>query len=250
LLKVAAKERGFMAQHNTNLDEFQRTIGYQFNNVEMLKNALTHSSYANEVKLKKVSDNERLEFLGDAVLELTSSDYIYRNYQMNEGEMTRLRASIVCEPTLAMCARSFGLDHYIMLGRGEELTGGRKRDSIISDACEALIGSIYLDGGFASAKEFIEKFILNDLDNKQLFYDSKTILQEVVQACGLDMEYHDISEAGPEHDKTFIIGAKCSDLFDIQASGHTKKAAQQEAAYKALLLLKEKGIDINPKGKK
>ncbi len=200
--------------------------------------------------MKKVSNNERLEFLGDAVLELTSSDYIYRNNQMSEGEMSRLRASIVCEPTLAMCARSFGLEKYIMLGKGEELTGGRERDSIISDACEALIGSIYIDGGFANAKEFIEKFILNDLENKKLFYDSKTILQEVVQAHGLDVEYEQISEVGPEHDKTFVVSAKCSDLFHVQASGHTKKAAQQKAAYEALLLLKKRNIDIKPKGKK
>ncbi|MCI8427667.1 MAG: ribonuclease III [Lachnospira sp.] len=239
-----------MPQHNTNLDEFQNRIGYQFNDINMLKNALTHSSYANEIKLKKVSNNERLEFLGDAVLELTSSDYIYRNNQMSEGEMSRLRASIVCEPTLAMCARSFGLEKYIMLGKGEELTGGRERDSIISDACEALIGSIYIDGGFANAKEFIEKFILNDLENKKLFYDSKTILQEVVQAHGLDVEYEQISEVGPEHDKTFVVSAKCSDLFHVQASGHTKKAAQQKAAYEALLLLKKRNIDIKPKGKK
>ena len=239
-----------MPQHNTNLDEFQNRIGYQFNDINMLKNALTHSSYANEIKLKKVSNNERLEFLGDAVLELTSSDYIYRNNQMSEGEMSRLRASIVCEPTLAMCARSFGLEKYIMLGKGEELTGGRERDSIISDACEALIGSIYIDGGFANAKEFIEKFILNDLENKKLFYDSKTILQEVVQAHGLDVEYEQISEVGPEHDKTFVVSAKCSDLFHVQASGHTKKAAQQKAAYEALLLLKKRNIDIKPKWKK
>ena len=239
-----------MPQHNTNLDEFQNRIGDQFNDINMLKNALTHSSYANEIKLKKVSNNERLEFLGDAVLELTSSDYIYRNNQMSEGEMSRLRASIVCEPTLAMCARSFGLEKYIMLGKGEELTGGRERDSIISDACEALIGSIYIDGGFANAKEFIEKFILNDLENKKLFYDSKTILQEVVQAHGLDVEYEQISEVGPEHDKTFVVSAKCSDLFHVQASGHTKKAAQQKAAYEALLLLKKRNIDIKPKGKK
>lgn len=243
-------ERSKMPQHNTNLDEFQYRIGYQFNDINMLKNALTHSSYANEIKLKKVSNNERLEFLGDAVLELTSSDYIYRNNQMSEGEMSRLRASIVCEPTLAMCARSFGLEKYIMLGKGEELTGGRERDSIISDACEALIGSIYIDGGFANAKEFIEKFILNDLENKKLFYDSKTILQEVVQARGLDVEYEQISEVGPEHDKTFVVSAKCSDLFHVQASGHTKKAAQQKAAYEALLLLKKRNIDIKPKGKK
>jgi ribonuclease-3 len=162
---------------NNNLNELMDKIGYRFKDISLLKNALTHSSYANEKKSLKVKDNERLEFLGDAVLELSSSDFIFKNYKMDEGRMTRLRASIVCEPTLALCAREFGFEQYIKLGKGEELTGGRKRDSIVSDALEALIGAIYLDSDFANAKEFVLKFILNDLDNKQLFFDSKTILQ-------------------------------------------------------------------------
>ena len=176
--------------YNKNLSELMDKINYQFKDINLLKNALTHSSYANEKTIKKYKDNERLEFLGDAVLELTSSDYIYKNYSnMNEGQMTRLRASIVCEPTLAICARAIGIDNFIMLGKGEELTGGRKRDSIVSDACEAVIGAIYLDGGFANAKEFVKSFILNDLESKQLFYDSKTILQEVVQAAHKEVVY-------------------------------------------------------------
>ncbi len=239
-----------MAVHDTDLAKFQKSIGYSFNDIALLKNALTHSSYANEIKLKKVKDNERLEFLGDAVLELTSSDYIYRNNpDMDEGKMTRLRASIVCEPTLALCARAIELDKYIMLGRGEELTGGRKRDSIVSDACEALIGAIYLDGGFANAKEFIESFILNDLENKQLFFDSKTILQEIVQAQGKEIEYKLLAEEGPEHDKIFVAEAYVDGMFRITGEGHNKKAAQQKAAYNALMLLKNNGTDINPKGK-
>lgn len=233
-------ERSKMPQHNTNLDEFQNRIGYQFNDINMLKNALTHSSYANEIKLKKVSNNERLEFLGDAVLELTSSDYIYRNNQMSEGEMSRLRASIVCEPTLAMCARSFGLEKYIMLGKGEELTGGRERDSIISDACEALIGSIYIDGGFANAKEFIEKFILNDLENKKLFYDSKTILQEIVQAMGdRPLTYELLREEGPDHNKIFEARAVVGEEEVGRGTGRTKKAAESMAAYRGILRLKK-----------
>ncbi len=239
-----------MAVHDTDLAKFQKSIGYSFNDIALLKNALTHSSYANEIKLKKVKDNERLEFLGDAVLELTSSDYIYRNNpDMDEGKMTRLRASIVCEPTLALCARAIELDKYIMLGKGEELTGGRKRDSIVSDACEALIGAIYLDGGFANAKEFIESFILNDLENKQLFFDSKTILQEIVQAQGKEIEYKLLAEEGPEHDKIFVAEAYVDGMFRITGEGHNKKAAQQKAAYNALMLLKNNGTDINPKGK-
>ena len=237
-------------KHNTDLDGFQKIIQYQFNNIGLLKNALTHSSYANEKKTGNYKDNERLEFLGDAVLELTSSEFIYTgNHDMNEGKMTRLRASIVCEPTLAMCARQIHLQEYIMLGKGEDLTGGRTRDSIISDALEALIGAIYLDGGFANAKEFIHRFVLNDLENKQLFYDSKTILQEVVQAHGLEVEYELTGEEGPEHDKKFHVIAKAGDLFVVKGTGHTKKAAQQQAAYNALLHLKKNGTQFMPKGK-
>ena len=237
-------------KHNTDLDGFQKIIQYQFNNIGLLKNALTHSSYANEKKTGNYKDNERLEFLGDAVLELTSSEFIYTgNPDMNEGKMPRLRASIVCEPTLAMCARQIHLQEYIMLGKGEDLTGGRTRDSIISDALEALIGAIYLDGGFANAKEFIHRFVLNDLENKQLFYDSKTILQEVVQAHGLEVEYELTGEEGPEHDKKFHVIAKAGDLFVVKGTGHTKKAAQQQAAYNALLHLKKNGTQFMPKGK-
>ena len=237
-------------KHNTDLDGFQKIIQYQFNNIGLLKNALTHSSYANEKKTGNYKDNERLEFLGDAVLELTSSEFIYTgNPDMNEGKMTRLRASIVCEPTLAMCARQIHLQEYIMLGKGEDLTGGRTRDSIISDALEALIGAIYLDGGFANAKEFIHRFVLNDLENKQLFYDSKTILQEVVEAHGLEVEYELTGEEGPEHDKKFHVIAKAGDLFVVKGTGHTKKAAQQQAAYNALLHLKKNGTQFMPKGK-
>jgi ribonuclease-3 len=229
-----------MMKHNTDLDGFQKIIQYQFNNIGLLKNALTHSSYANEKKTGNYKDNERLEFLGDAVLELTSSEFIYTgNPDMNEGKMTRLRASIVCEPTLAMCARQIHLQEYIMLGKGEDLTGGRTRDSIISDALEALIGAIYLDGGFANAKEFIHRFVLNDLENKQ----------EVVQAHGLEVEYELTGEEGPEHDKKFHVIAKAGDLFVVKGTGHTKKAAQQQAAYNALLHLKKNGTQFMPKGK-
>ena len=226
-------------KHNTDLDGFQKIIQYQFNNIGLLKNALTHSSYANEKKTGNYKDNERLEFLGDAVLELTSSEFIYTgNPDMNEGKMTRLRASIVCEPTLAMCARQIHLQEYIMLGKGEDLTGGRTRDSIISDALEALIGAIYLDGGFANAKEFIHKYILTDIEHKQLFYDSKTILQEVVQGEHEQLTYVLTDESGPDHNKSFTVRACIGERVIGSGTGHTKKAAEQEAAYQALLMLK------------
>ena len=220
-------------KHNTDLDGFQKIIQYQFNNIGLLKNALTHSSYANEKKTGNYKDNERLEFLGDAVLELTSSEFIYTgNPDMNEGKMTRLRASIVCEPTLAMCARQIHLQEYIMLGKGEDLTGGRTRDSIISDALEALIGAIYLDGGLANAKEFIHRFILNDIEHKQLFYDSKTILQEMVQAKYKEtLVYELLKEEGPDHNKSFEVCVKIGDEEIGRGLGRTKKAAEQVAAY-------------------
>ena len=147
-----------------DLREFQARIGYQFKNINLLRQALTHSSYANEKHMRKLSDNERLEFLGDAVLELVSSEFLYDNYSdVPEGELTKLRASIVCEPTLALCTEAMELGRYVLLGRGEERTGGRKRKSLLSDALEAVIGAIYLDGGFADAKEFVLKYILTDI---------------------------------------------------------------------------------------
>ena len=166
-----------------NIKEFEKKIGYAYNNVDLLKLALTHSSYGNEVYKDKLHNNERLEFLGDAVLELTVSDYLFNEEcNMPEGSLSRKRASIVCEPTLAMCAREINLPEVLFMGKGEELTGGRFRDSIVSDAMEAVIGSIYLDGGIECAREFINKFILADIKDKQLFVDSKTILQERIQA--------------------------------------------------------------------
>lgn len=230
--------------HNKNLSVFMQTIGYDFKDISLLEVALTHSSYANEQKKVNCCDNERMEFLGDAVLELSSSDYIYKNHsEMAEGKMTRLRASIVCEPTLALCARAIKLDTFIRLGKGEELTGGRSRDSIVSDACEAVIGAIYLDGGFANAKEFIHRFILKDLENKKLFFDSKTILQEIVQANFKEViSYHLIGEEGPDHNKTFRVAVHIGEEEYGVGEGRTKKAAEQEAAYISILKLHEKNI--------
>ena len=226
---------------NRKTEELEEIIGYHFKNKHYLTQALTHSSYANEKKLGKLGSNERLEFLGDAVLELISSDYLYARFtQIPEGELTKKRASLVCEPSLAYCAREFGLPQFLLLGKGEDMTGGRNRDSIVSDATEALLGAIYLDGGFANAKEFVLNFILNDIEHKQLFYDSKTILQEIVQA---DMEegisYHLIKEEGPDHNKSFTVEVKIGETVYGTGSGRTKKAAEQEAAYKAILKLKK-----------
>ena len=225
----------------TDIKKFQEVIGYHFHDEKLLRQALTHSSFANEKHLKKHSDNERLEFLGDAVLEIISSEFLYKEYpDKPEGELTKLRASIVCEPTLALCTKDIALGEYLLLGKGEDQTGGRGRKSILSDALEAVIGAIYLDGGFANAKEFIHKYILTDIEHKQLFYDSKTILQEIVQAgYNEELNYQLIREEGPDHDKRFVVEARIGVKSIGEGMGHTKKAAEQEAAYQALLKLKQ-----------
>lgn len=217
--------------------ELENKIGYTFQNKDLLRQAVTHSSYANEQKINKTGDYERLEFLGDAVLELVSSEFIYKeNPQMPEGQLTRKRSSMVCEPALAFCAREIGLEAFILLGKGEEATGGRKRDSIVSDVMEAVIGAIYLDSDLTKAKEYIHRFILSDLENKQLFYDAKTILQEVIQQENKGiLHYELLREEGPEHDKTFVVEALVGEQRVGCGTGRSKKAAEQQAAYEALL---------------
>ncbi|MFI3170875.1 MAG: ribonuclease III [Eubacteriales bacterium] len=225
-----------------NINEIQKIIKYQFNHTNLLIQALMHSSYINEKHLPKHECNERLEFLGDAVLELISSEYLFNNNnKMPEGELTKNRASMVCEQSLAFCAREINMGKFLLLGKGEEVTGGRNRDSITSDALEALIGAIYLDGGFASAKEFIYNFVLNDLDKKKLFYDSKTILQEVVQGrYNENIIYQLIKEDGPDHNKSFEIEVRIGDKAFGKGIGRTKKLAEQNAAYQALLELNKR----------
>ena len=223
------------------IKEFQEKIGYQFQQEGLLRQALTHSSYANEHRMKKLSDNERLEFLGDAVLEIVTSDFLYHEHtDVPEGELTRVRASIVCEQTLAFCTRALNLGDYLFLGKGEDQTGGRKRKSILSDAFEAIIGAIYLDGGFANAKEFIHRFVLNNVEHMQLFYDSKTILQELIQGRHEQLSYELIDESGPDHDKQFTVAVLVDDERVSEGEGHTKKAAEQQAAYQALLLYRNR----------
>lgn len=218
----------------------EERIGYCFQDKKLLRQALTHSSCSNEQKINKLPDYERLEFLGDAVLELVSSDHIFReNPEMSEGELTKFRSSIVCEPALAFRARQIGLEEFILLGRGEELTGGRKRDSIISDVMEAVIGALYLDGGLSEADAFVKKYILSDLESKQLFYDSKTILQEEVQRDGQSLTYELVSETGPDHDKVFMVEARIDGQTVGKGQGRNKKSAQQQAAYQALLARKK-----------
>lgn len=239
---------------NRNLKELEKRINYCFLDRHLITQAMTHSSYANEHRLNKLECNERLEFLGDSVLEVVSSDCLYHKYpEKPEGDLTKIRASIVCEPTLAYCAENIKLGEYLFLGKGEEATGGRGRTSVISDAMEALIGAIYLDGGFANAKEFILRFIMNDLEHKQLFFDSKTILQEIVQSkTGDPLSYELLREDGPDHSKVFEAQVLIGREIIGKGTGRTKKAAEQVAAYHGILSLKKKyaSISKNEKEKK
>ena len=223
------------------LEKLQEVIGYQFRDPGLLTHALTHSSYANEKHWDKTRCNERLEFLGDAVLEVISSDFLFHTYEsMPEGEMTKKRASLVCEPALAFCAREIDLGSFLLLGKGEEATGGRHRDSIVSDAMEATIGAIFLDGGFEPAKAFVLNYILNDIEHKQLFYDSKTILQELIQGeTDEEIVYTILKEEGPDHDKSFWAQVSVGKKALGTGKGRTKKAAEQAAAYDAILARKK-----------
>lgn len=221
--------------HKQDLSILEQKIGYEFKDRMLLRQALTHSSFSNEQKINKLENYERLEFLGDAVLELLSSQFFFERYpSWKEGQLTRVRSSMVCEPALAFCARDIELQDFILLGKGEEATGGRDRDSIISDVMEAVLGALYLDGGFDEAKRFVHRFILSDLEQKQLFYDSKSILQENVQKAGKELVYQLVSETGPDHDKTFVINAMIDGKCVGTGTGRNKKSAEQQAAYAVL----------------
>lgn len=220
-----------------NLKELEQKIGYCYKDQSLLKQAMTHTSFANEMKINKLLSYERIEFLGDAVLEMVSSEFFYFAYpDLPEGQLTKKRASSVCEQALAITARQLEIGKYLLFGKGEERTGGRDRDSIIADAIEAVIGSIYLDGGIEPAKKFILTFVLNDLENKQLFYDAKSILQEMVQTQKMGtIRYELIGEEGPEHDKIFKVQLFIEDEAVGYGEGKSKKLAEQQAAYQALL---------------
>ena len=218
-------------------ERLQQTIGYRFQNPELLTLALTHSSYANENSrgARVVECNERLEFLGDAVLELVTSEYLYETrIDLHEGSMSKLRASIVCEPSLGICARDINLGECLRLGHGEDMTGGRDRDSILSDAFESVIGAIYLDGGLEPAREFVRRFVLANLSESQLFRDAKTKLQEMSQQLfKCEPTYALVKEEGPAHCKEFTMSCSVDHYCEI-ATGHSKKQAEQECAAKMI----------------
>lgn len=226
------------------LSELEAAIGYNFSDKELLMTALTHSSFANELKINKCEYNERLEFLGDAVLEIVVSEFLYFNEpDVNEGSLSKHRASLVCEKALAECARRIELGKYLRLGKGETLCGGASRDSIISDAMEAVIGAVYLDGGLEEAKKLINAYVLFDLDKRDLYKDCKSALQELCQARFSDRAYYDLlGEAGPEHDRTFKVRARCGEMVLAEGEGRTKKAAEQLAASRSIEMIKSMSI--------
>ena len=225
---------------NNNIREFEKKIGYTFDNKELITVALSHSSYANE-KRKTRHSNERLEFLGDSVLSIVVSLYLFQHFKhLPEGELTKIRASLVCEKALHEFALKIDLGDYILLGKGEENTGGRQRASILADAFEAVIAAIYLDGGFNAASRHILRFIPKDIDSRRSvsFSDHKTILQEIIQKNPEErIEYKLVGQSGPDHDKAFEVEVYLNSNVIGRGSGKSKKEAEQMAAREALELM-------------
>ncbi len=219
------------------LSDLEKAIGYKFKNISLLQNALAHSSYANERWHNSLMSNERLEFLGDSILGMTVADHLYRNFpDRPEGELTRMRADMVCEKTLASVANRIGLGQHLLLGHGEEQGGGRSRDSILADAVESVIAASYLDGGFEAAADFIKTFILCDVPVQKLHnVDYKTTLQELVQQKKNQvLSYALVGESGPDHDKEFTVEVSLNGKVVGQGVGRSKKRAEQAAAQAAI----------------
>ena len=225
------------------MQTLEARLNYKFNNIELLKNALVHSSYANEVR-GNTHSNERLEFLGDSVLSIIVADHIFHKYPtMPEGELTRMRASLVCEKTLCAFSRELGIGEYLLLGRGEDKNGGRERDSILADAFEAVLAAIYLDGGMKAAKAHIMNTVLRDLEHysdEDSFKDYKTTLQEIIQRNPEEsVTYILVDETGPDHNKQFTVAVKLNSNVIGTGTGKSKKQAEQMAAHQALKLMGE-----------
>ena len=234
------------SKRQRSLKEIQSNINYNFKDVVLLNTSLTHSSYANENKMKNYENNERLEFLGDVIVNLTVSEYLYHRYpELPEGELTKKRATVVCESSLAFAARKINLGDYILLGKGEESTGGRDRESILADAFEALTGAIYIDGGLNNTREFLlgmfEEEVIYALSKGNLFIDYKTELQEILQKkTKSKIEYIVEKEVGPDHNKKFYMNVIVENKVIGRGMGRNKKEAEQMAAKQALYRMGEK----------
>ena len=217
----------------------EEKLGYTFTNPALLENALTHSSFANENKSRGAQSNERLEFLGDSVLGMVTADYLYRAHpDLPEGVLTRTRAALVCEESLAEVAGLLDLGSYLKLGKGEEAGGGRERPSIVADAVEAVIAAIYLDGGIGSARKVIRRFILDREEEKEASRDYKTALQELIQReSGQVLSYRLTGSSGPDHAKIFSVEVDLNGVTVGAGRGHSKKEAEQMAAKTAIAKL-------------
>ncbi|MBR3809983.1 MAG: ribonuclease III [Clostridia bacterium] len=225
-----------------NFTEFEEKLGYSFKDKSLLELALTHSSFANENKLKK--NNERFEFLGDSVLGFVTAEYLFTEFKNRpEGEMTKLRAAVVCEKSLFKFAEQINLGKYILLGRGEDSTGGRNRPSVVSDAFEAIIAAIYIDGGMEAVKPYILRFIKDAVKRETSFKDNKSLLQEEIQKVkGNSLAYEEVGEEGPDHDKTFVFRVKLNGEIIGEGKGKSKKEAEQNAAGNALNKLHDEAL--------
>ncbi len=233
------------SEDHKKLEELQKNIGYYFNDIELLETALTHSSYANENKLHISKCNERLEFLGDTIVNLVTSEYLYNKYPFYpEGELTKIRAKVVCEPSLAFIARKLNLGEYLYLGKGEEATGGRNRESILADSSEAISGAIFLDSSYETVREYLlnnfETYIVTAVAKGNLFVDYKTDLQERLQKVSrAKVEYVVVKEEGPDHNKIFYMDVMINKETIGSGFGRNKKEAEQMAAKEALILMGE-----------
>lgn len=223
-------------------EAFQQRIGYSFSEPDILRRALTHKSYSHEAKDEAVRHNETFEFLGDSVLGFVIGDLLFRHFpQLDEGALSKMKAYLVSAPSLAGKARDYGMGEVILLGVGEEKTGGRKKDSLLANLFEAVVAAIYLDGGIERARELIERTFsdaIRSIDEQDLlFHDYKTALQELAQGRGLQLpEYNVVGELGPDHDKTFVVEVKVGSHL-TRGEGSSKKEAQQQAAKHALEVL-------------
>lgn len=237
--KKLLRKKELPAAEINKILQLETSLGHSFSDLKLIKRALSHKSYANEMRLGQDEHNERLEFLGDAVLELVISDLLFENFPAaREGQMSKIRASLVNETSLAILARTVNLGDYLFLGKGEALGDGREKNSLISDAFEAVIGAIYLDAGFATAFDILKKIFLPELERatrEDISRDYKTKLQEEVQnRFRVAPDYRLIRESGPDHDKTFEIQLFVRDELWSQGTGKSKKQAEQSAAEKAL----------------
>lgn len=237
------KERKMSERHKELLKKFQNQIGVSFSNDAMLMQAFTHSSYVNENRKRPFEDNERLEFLGDAVLELTISQYLFQKYpSMSEGDLTKLRASIVCEPSLVRFANELNFGELVLLGKGEELTGGRERPALLADVFEAFIGALYLDQGMQVVLEFFEQIVYPKINNGNFSHlmDYKSQLQELIQRDGSgNIEYKILQEKGPAHNREFVSRVSLNNEVLGNGIGRSKKEAEQKAAQEALKKLQQ-----------